>query len=156
MLMLTSTLFRPAFLGSFALLLTVAGAQAQTIPATSSTATATTSSSDGTYAFALVRHPEAPVKLSEIPAPTEAASFYDDSHKDLRQALTWMTETNAVAPKYWNVYTESRIRLKLKDYAGARTAAEQAKKLALAATPPNQEYAQLSEAVAAQAQAGAK
>ncbi|QKG51734.1 hypothetical protein [Hymenobacter sp. BRD67] len=86
------------------------------------------------------------------PAPTEFELYYDDSHKDLRQALDWMTQTNALDPKFWNVYTEARIRLKMNDYQGAIEAAQHSKQLALATTPPNLTYAHLDDALIAEAQ----
>ena len=95
-------------------------------------------------------------KLSAPISLAEQAIYYDDSHKDLKQALAWMQETNALHAEYWSVYAEARIRLQLKDYTGALATAEQAKKLALAATPPNDEYARRSDEVATRAQAHAK
>jgi hypothetical protein len=92
-------------------------------------------------------------RLNAPPAPEVHAALYNDSHKDLHQALAWMQETNAQHPEYWNVYAEARIRLQLKDYAGAHATAQAAKKLALAASPPNQDYARSSEEVVAQATA---
>ena len=95
-------------------------------------------------------------RLSTPPAPEVHAAYYNDSHKDLQQALAWMQETNAMHPEYWNVYAEARIRLQLKDYAGAYTTAQEAKKMALAASPPNNDYARSSEQVATQAKANLK
>lgn len=94
--------------------------------------------------------------LSQPPAPESLASFYDGSHKDLHQSLAWIQEANAVAPTYWNLYAEARIRLQLQDYAGAGATAEQAQQLALRAAPVGQEYATLSAAVAAKARELAK
>lgn len=87
------------------------------------------------------------LRLNAPPAPESAAAYYDGSRKDLHQSLSWMQETNAVAPTYWNLYTEARIRLQLQDYAGARASAEQAYQLALKAMPVSQEYIALSAAV---------
>ena len=95
-------------------------------------------------------------KLSAPIDLAEQAVYYDDSHKDLKQALAWMQETNALHAEYWSVYAEARIRLQLKDYVGALATAEQAKKLALAATPPNDEYARRSAEVATKAQGRVK
>ncbi len=64
-----------------------------------------------------------------------------------------MQETNTLSPQSWSLYAESRIRMKLKDYQGARVAAEQSKKLALAVAPLRDNYAQLSEEVIVQANA---
>ena len=94
-----------------------------------------------------------PTNLSAVPAPAEGASFYDDSHKDLGQSLAWMQEVNAAAPTYWNLYTEARIRLKMKDYAGALCKSSQAHELALKALPASQEYLTLNADVMAKAQA---
>ena len=95
-------------------------------------------------------------RLSAPPAPETHAAYFNDSHKDLHQALTWIQETNAQHPEYWNVYAEARIRLQLKDYAGAQATAEAAQKLALAASPPNADYARSSAEVVAQAAAKLK
>jgi hypothetical protein len=95
-------------------------------------------------------------RLSTPPTPEEHAAYYNDSHKDLQQALAWIQETNAMHPEYWNVYAEARIRLQLKDYAGAHATAQEAKKMALAASPPNNDYARSSDEVATQAKAKLK
>ncbi|MDO7884144.1 hypothetical protein [Hymenobacter cheonanensis] len=109
---------------------------------------------DGNVAFASPADdaPGIALQLSQPPAPEATASFYDSSHKDLRQSLAWMQETNTVAPTYWNLYTEARIRLQMQDYPGARATAEQAYKLAIKALPLSQAYVTLSAAVVAKAQ----
>jgi hypothetical protein len=85
-----------------------------------------------------------------------AAVYYNDNNKDLKQALAWMQKANATEPKFWNVNTEAKIRLKMKDYKGAIVAAEQSKKLALASTPPNTEYAKMNDELIAEAKKGGK
>lgn len=80
-----------------------------------------------------------------------AAVYYYDTNKDLKQSLTWIQKANATDPKFWNVNTEAKIRLKMKDYKGAITAAEQSKKLALAGTAPNMEYAKMNDELVAEA-----
>ena len=81
-----------------------------------------------------------------------AAVYYFDNNKDLKQALTWMEKANAAEPtKFWNLNTEAKIRLKMKDYTGATKVAEASKKAALAATPPNGEYVKMNEELMAQA-----
>ncbi|MCC3158354.1 DUF2911 domain-containing protein [Hymenobacter sp. 15J16-1T3B] len=72
-----------------------------------------------------------------------AASYYYDNNKDLTQALTWIQKANATDPKFWNVHTEAKIKLKQKDYKGAATAAEQSRTLALAAN--NADYVRLND-----------
>ena len=89
------------------------------------------------------------ITKNATPAPGDlaaAAVYYYDNDKDLKQALAWMEKANAAEPtKFWNLNTEAKIRLKMKDYAGAAKAAEASKKAALAATPPNGEYVKMNE-----------
>ncbi|GAA4495274.1 DUF2911 domain-containing protein [Hymenobacter ginsengisoli] len=85
-----------------------------------------------------------------------AAVYYYDNNKDLKQALAWIQKANATDPKFWNVNTEAKIRLKMKDYKGAIAAAERSKKLALAATPPNTDYVKLNDELVAEAKKGGK
>ena len=89
------------------------------------------------------------------PAPGDlaaAAVYYLDNNKDLKQALAWMEKANAAEPtKFWNLNTEAKIRLRMKDYAGAMKVAEASKKAALAATPPNGEYVKMNEDLMAEA-----
>ena len=95
------------------------------------------------------------ITKAATPAPADlaaAAVYYLDNNKDLKQALTWMEKANAAEPtKFWNLNTEAKIRLKMKDYAGATKAAEASKKAALAATPPNGEYVKMNEELMAEA-----
>ena len=89
------------------------------------------------------------------PAPADLASaavYYNDSNKDPKQALAWIQKANAAEPtKFWNLNTEAKIRLKMRDYKGAIMAAEASKKGALAATPANGEYAKMDEELIAEA-----
>ena len=95
------------------------------------------------------------ITKAATPAPGDlaaAAVYYFDNNKDLKQALAWMEKANAAEPtKFWNLNTEAKIRLKMKDYAGATKAAEASKKAALAATPPNGEYVKMNEELMAEA-----
>ena len=85
-----------------------------------------------------------------------AAVYYNDNNKDPKQALTWIQQANATDPKFWNVNTEAKIRLKMKDYRGAIAAAEKSKKLALESLPPNGDYVKLDEELIAEAKKGGK
>ena len=95
------------------------------------------------------------ITKAATPAPADLASaavYYFDNNKDLKQALAWMEKANAAEPtKFWNLNTEAKIRLKMKDYAGATKTAEASKKAALAATPPNGEYVKMNEELIAEA-----
>ena len=81
-----------------------------------------------------------------------AAVYYLDNDKDAKQALAWMQKANEKDPKFWNVLTEAKIRLKMKDYKGAVAAAEQSKKLALEAK--NDDYVKMNDALIAEAKKG--
>ena len=88
------------------------------------------------------------VVKNATPAPNDlaaAAVYYYDNDKDLKQALAWMQKANEKEPKFWNVHTEAKIRMKMKDYKGALIAAEQSRKLSLDAK--NADYVKLNEDV---------
>lgn len=95
--------------------------------------------------------PAEAVRNLSTPAEFTTDAYYDDSHKDLKQTLAWMQETNALHPAYHTMYAEARIRLQLKDYAGAHATAAEAKRLSLAAA--KSDYARRSELIMAQAKA---
>ncbi|OON68784.1 DUF2911 domain-containing protein [Hymenobacter sp. CRA2] len=81
-----------------------------------------------------------------------AASYYYDNGKDLSQALSWIQKANATDPKFWNVHTEAKIKLKQKDYKGAVASAEQSRTLALEAK--NMDYVKLNEQLMIDAKKG--
>ena len=54
-----------------------------------------------------------------------------------------MQKANAKDPKFWNVHTEAKIRMKMKDYKGAIGLAEQSKKLATDAK--NTDYVKMND-----------
>ncbi|GAA4373861.1 DUF2911 domain-containing protein [Hymenobacter koreensis] len=81
-----------------------------------------------------------------------AAVYYYDNNKDLKQAAEWISKANANEPKFWNVHTEAKIKMKLKDYKGATAAAEQSRKLALDAK--NADYVKMNEDLIAEAKKG--
>ncbi|MBF9237797.1 DUF2911 domain-containing protein [Hymenobacter sp. BT683] len=85
-----------------------------------------------------------------------AAVYYADNNKDMKQAVAWMEKANATDAKFWNLHSEAKMRLKMKDYAGAIKAAEASKKGALAATPPNGEYVKMNEELMAAAKKAGK
>ena len=80
-----------------------------------------------------------------------AAVYYNDNNKDPKPALACIQKANAIDPKFWNLNTEARIHLRMKNYRAAIAAADQSKKLALAATPPNGDYAKMGDELMAEA-----
>ncbi|SDY06843.1 DUF2911 domain-containing protein [Hymenobacter psychrophilus] len=96
-------------------------------------------------------------KVTKNASPTSgdlaaAAVYYLDNDKDMKQALTWMQQANAKDPKFWNVLTEAKIRMKMKDYKGAITAAEMSKKLATEAK--NMDYVKMNDELIMEAKKG--
>ena len=99
------------------------------------------------------------ITKNATPAPGDlaaAAVYYADNNKDMKQAVAWMEKANATDAKFWNLHSEAKMRLKMKDYAGAIKAAEASKKGALAATPANGEYVKMNEELMATAKKGGK
>ena len=85
-----------------------------------------------------------------------AAVYYADNNKDMKQAVAWMEKANGTDAKFWNLHSEAKMRLKMKDYAGATKAAEASKKAALAATPPNGDYVKMNEELLVEAKKAGK
>lgn len=78
-----------------------------------------------------------------------AAVYYIDNNKDNKQALAWLKKANATDPKFWNLHTQAKLELKMKDNKAAVASAEQSKKLA--ADAKNTEYVQMNDALIAEA-----
>jgi len=61
----------------------------------------------------------------------QAAQYYYDNKKDMKQALDWATKAAELNPKaYWTAVLKAKIQLELNDKKGAIATAETAKKLA--------------------------
>lgn len=61
-----------------------------------------------------------------------AASYYYDNNKDMKQALEWVNKATELTPDaYWVWHLKAKIQLKLKDAKGAIETAEKSKSLAL-------------------------
>ena len=135
-----------------AVLLAAPAAQAQT---TASTAASTEEVAGISLPNTRVTEsPAEAVRNLSAPAEFTTDAYYDDSHKDLKQTLAWMQETNAMHPAYHTMYAEARIRLQLKDYSGAHSTAVEAKKMAVAAA--DGDYVRRSEEVITKAKARIK
>ena len=87
---------------------------------------------------------------SEKPAYFEAASYYYDSNRDLKQALGWVTKATESNPKaFWVMLLKARIELKLKEKASAIASAE--KTVALASEANNADYVKMANDLIASA-----
>ncbi len=80
---------------------------------------------------------------SDKPAYFEAASYYYDTNRDLKQALTWVTKATEQNPKaFWVMLLKARIQLKLNEKANAIASAE--KTVALASEAKNADYVKMA------------
>ena len=87
---------------------------------------------------------------SDKPAYFEAASYYYDTNRDLKQALNWVSKATEQNPKaFWVMLLKARIELKLKDKAAAIASAQ--KTVALASEAKNGDYVKMAEDLIASA-----
>lgn len=82
----------------------------------------------------------------------QAASYYYENDKDLKQALEWANKAVANNPKaYWIATLKAKIQLKMKDSKGAIETATAA--MALAKEEKNDDYVRNNEKIIAEAKA---
>lgn len=87
---------------------------------------------------------------SDKPAYFEAASYYYDTNRDLKQALAWVTKATEQNPKaFWIMLLKSRIELKLNQKASAIASAE--KTVSLATEANNADYVKMANDLIASA-----
>ncbi|GAB3996733.1 DUF2911 domain-containing protein [Spirosoma daeguense] len=87
---------------------------------------------------------------SDKPAYFEAASYYYETNRDLKQALGWVTKATEQNPKaFWIMLLKARIELKLKEKASAIASAEKTVELATAAK--NADYVKMANDLIASA-----
>jgi tetratricopeptide (TPR) repeat protein len=94
------------------------------------------------------------IELAMAPADKrpyyQAASYYYDNNKDMKQALEWIDKAFAANPNaYWVALLKAKIQLKLKDNQGAIATAEKA--MALAKADNDDTYVKHSEKLIAEA-----
>ncbi len=87
---------------------------------------------------------------SDKPAYFEAASYYYDTNRDLKQALGWVSKATDQNPKaFWVMLLKARIELKLNEKASAISSAE--KTVALATEAKNADYVKMANDLIASA-----
>ncbi|GAB4017765.1 DUF2911 domain-containing protein [Spirosoma sp. KCTC 42546] len=80
---------------------------------------------------------------SDKPAYFEAASYYYDTNRDLKQALGWVTKATEQNPKaFWVMLLKARIEQKLNQKAAAIASAE--KTVTLATEAKNADYVKMA------------
>jgi hypothetical protein len=83
----------------------------------------------------------------------QAASYYYEGNKDLKQALVWADKAIEQNPKaYWVVMLKAKIQAKAKDNKAAITSAEQV--IALAKEDKNDDFVKMAEKLIAEAKKG--
>lgn len=83
----------------------------------------------------------------------QAANYYYEANKDLKQALVWADKAIEQNPKaYWVVLLKAKIQAKIKDNKGAITTAEQV--ITLAKEDQNDDYVRMAEKLIAEAKKG--
>ncbi|MFD2933151.1 DUF2911 domain-containing protein [Spirosoma flavum] len=81
---------------------------------------------------------------SDKPAYFEAASYYYDTNKDLKQALNWVDKAAEQNPKaFWIMLLKARIELKTKDKTSAIASAQ--KTVTLATEAKNGDYVKMAQ-----------
>lgn len=75
----------------------------------------------------------------------QAARYYFDNNKDLKQALEWINKATEKQQQYWVMHLKAKIQAANGDYKGAIQTAEKAKNLA--AEAKNDEYVKMNEAL---------
>jgi predicted Zn-dependent protease len=87
---------------------------------------------------------------SDKPAYFDAASYYYDTNRDLKQALNWMNKATEQNPKaFWMMLLKAKIELKLNEKANAIASAE--KTVALATEAKNADYVKMGNDLIASA-----
>ncbi len=79
----------------------------------------------------------------------QAANYYYDNEKDLKQALIWVNKAVENNPKaYWAMLLKAKIQVKLKDKIGANSSAT--KVIAMAKEDKNDDYVKQAEKLIAE------
>lgn len=73
----------------------------------------------------------------------QAASYYYDTNRDMKQALEWINIATAENPAFWQLHTKAKIQVRLGDCKGADETAKKSIELAKAAN--NDEYVKMNE-----------
>jgi hypothetical protein len=81
----------------------------------------------------------------------QAAAYYYETSKDMKQALVWVNKATEKEPKFWMVHLKAKIQAKMKDYKGAVASANQS--IELAKTAKNDDYVRLNEKLIAETKA---
>ena len=79
----------------------------------------------------------------------QAAGYYYDNDKDLKQALAWADKAIEQNPAFYIMHLKAKIQMKMKDYKGAMATAEMS--MADAKKNENMDYVRMNEKLIAEA-----
>ena len=88
---------------------------------------------------------ETVMKVEDSRPYFQAANYYYENDKDLKQALAWSDKAIAQNNAFYVVHLKAKIQMKMKDYAGAIKTAEESKRLAQEAK--NDDYVRMNEKI---------
>ena len=78
----------------------------------------------------------------------QAASYYYDNDKDMKQALAWVNKAIEQNQKaYWAILLKAKIQIELKDITGANASAQ--KVITLAKADGNDDYVKMAQTLIA-------
>ncbi len=80
----------------------------------------------------------------------QAANYYYENDRDLKQALAWSEKAIAQNNAFYVVHLKAKIQMKMKDYAGAIKTAQESRRLAVEAK--NDDYVRMNDKIIAEAQ----
>jgi hypothetical protein len=81
----------------------------------------------------------------------QAAAYYYEADKDMKQALAWINKATEKEPKFWMVHLKAKIQARMKDYKEAIASANQS--IELAKADKNDDYVRLNEKLIADSKA---
>lgn len=80
----------------------------------------------------------------------QAARYYYNTDKDLKQALTWAKKANEIGERYWQLRLEAQINYKLGDHNRALAKIARSSEVARSGDNPNNNYAEANDKMAAE------
>ncbi len=80
----------------------------------------------------------------------QAARYYYNTDKDLKQALVWAKKANEIGERYWQLRLEAQINAKLGDYKRALAKIAKSSEVARSGDNPNNGYADANDKMAAE------
>jgi hypothetical protein len=75
----------------------------------------------------------------------QAATYYYDTNRDMKQALEWVNKATEKSAQFWQLHMKAKIQVKLGDCKGATETAQ--KSIELAKVAKNDEYVKMNEAL---------